>query len=144
LENLWDTNVLPVESFLDDILRWDFASFREGIFFLVFGNFREGIFAINHPPRSRAIKMARRPRKSGEPCAQTETQWGGIMYEEPAAAPGMGCVSRIAYFASTSGRISAMCCTWLERFWQSLFAAEFSNSATFPVMTVMRLAMLVF
>ena len=60
------------------------------------------------------MKMGRHP-ESGEPIPQVETQREGIMYEGLHSALGkIGCVSYVEYFASTNGKISAMCCTSLE------------------------------
>jgi hypothetical protein len=87
--------------------------------------------------------MARRP-KSGEPISQVETQREGIMCEGlHLAIGGIGCVSYIEYFASTNGKMSAMCCTSLERRRRSSPTAKLGNLATFPRTTFVS-AMLVF
>ena len=89
------------------------------------------------------MKMARRP-KSGEPISQVETQREGIMCEGLQLALGdIGCVSYIEYFASTNGKMSAMCWTSLERPRRSSLTAKLGNLATFPRTTLVS-AMLVF
>ena len=77
----------PAASFLDVILRWDLGNFLDGIFFLIFENFRDrDIRHKRRPPIVQSRKMARRLR-SGEPGSHAETQWEGIMCEEPLSVP---------------------------------------------------------
>ena len=77
--------------------------------------------------------MARHP-KSSEPIAQVETQREGIMYEGLHSALGESivCVSYAEYFASTNGKMSAMCWTLLEQPRRSSVTAKLGNMATFP------------
>jgi len=68
----------------------------------------------------------------GEPISHAETQWEGIMCEGLNTTLGGGCDSCVAYLASTSGRISAMCWASLGRTRRSSVTAKLVNMATFP------------
>ena len=118
---------LPLPNFLDGILLFVLGNFLEGIFFLAVGNFLDGIFAIKPPTTVKKWPAAQRERRAG---CHAETQWEGIRCEGSQSTLGIGCVSSVAYFASTNGKMSAMCCMSLEQSRRSSFTAKLM--ATFP------------
>ena len=121
---------VPLPNLLDGILLCDVGNFLEGIFFLVFEKVLDGILAMNHT-WDRDKEKGRR-LQSGGPVSHTETQWEGIMWEGRYSTLGIGCVSQLAYFASTNGKMSTMCCMSLEPLSRPSVTAKLLNMATFP------------